>query len=41
MKSIIPAVVIENMESYAYTYANSMYNGLPYKNKKIHMSELF
>jgi len=41
MKSMIPAWIIEKMETYAYTYAKTQWKDLPYKNNKIHMSELF
>ena len=41
MKSLIPAVIIEKMETYAHTYAATKWTGFPSKDKKIHMSELF
>lgn len=41
MKSIIPAEIIDQMESYAYTYATSKWTGFKSKDSKIHMSELF
>ena len=41
MRSIIPAEIIDNMESYAYTYAASKWTGFTSTDSKIHMSELF
>ena len=41
MRSIIPAEIIDNMESNAYTYAASKWTGFTSTDSKIHMSELF
>lgn len=41
MKSMIPAIIIENMETYAHTYAASKWTGFTSTGNKIHMSELF
>ena len=41
MRSIIPAEIIDNMETYAYSYAATKWTGFTSKDSKIHMSELF
>ena len=41
MRSIIPAEIIDNMETYAYSYAATKWTGFSSKDSKIHMSELF